>query len=263
MALAVGQPTADWPLARAGGLYLLSGHLTVYADMPYVQMGPLSLALAGALPGVIYMAAVCALLPLTLWIATLPFPPTRQTYLTTLVGGMLLSWPWAAFAVQGHGDDALVVVGVVAMASTLKSHRGIWVVAGFLIALAAKPTAILFLPLPFIHSRRAGIVATSAGGLLWAPFVFADVPGFLAAGHGQGFIWANSSTGSARRHTANGISWLVAPDSGRWRCGDVLVPGATQRDGCRGGGGLRIPCSNRARHVELLFDFRHRGSDSL
>ena len=192
IALVVGQPTADWPLARAGGHYLLSGHLTVYADMPYVQMGPLSLVLAAALPGVIYLAVVCALLPLVLWMATLPFPPTRQTYLTTLVGGMLLAWPWAAFAIQGHGDDALVVVGVVVMASTLKSHREVWVVAGFLIALAAKPTAILFLPLAFIHSRRAGIVATLTGGLLWAPFVFADVPGFLAAGHGQGFIWANS-----------------------------------------------------------------------
>lgn len=192
IALTVGQPMADWRLAAAGGHYLLSGHLTVYADMAYVQMGPLSLALAGALPGVIYLATVCALLPVFLWMVTLPYPPTRQTYLTTLVGGMLLAWPWAAFAVQGHGDDALVVVGVVAMASTLKAHRQVWVVAGFLIALAAKPTAILFLPMAFIHSRRAGIVATLAGVLLWAPFVFADVPGFLAAGHGQGDLWPYS-----------------------------------------------------------------------
>ena len=206
ISLAVGQPTADWPLARAGAHYLLSGHLTVYADMPYVQMGPLSLVLAGVLPGTVYLAAVSALLPLVLWMATVSFPPTRLTYLTTLFGGILLAWPWAAFAVQGHGDDALVVVGIVAMASTLKSHSEVWVVSGFLIALAAKPTAILFLPLAFVHSRRAGIVATLAGGVLWAPFVFADVPGFLAAGHGQGFIWANSLP-----ELLGGISQTVIP----------------------------------------------------
>ena len=192
IALTVGRPLSDWPLASAGGHYLLSGHLTVYADMAYVQMGPLSLVLAGALPGSIYLAAVCALLPLILWTAMLPYPPTRQTYLATLFGGLLLAWPWAAFAVQGHGDDALVVVGIVAMVSALKLHRGVWVVAAFLVALASKPTAILFLPLVFLRSRRAGIVATLAGGLLWAPFVLADVPGFLAAGRGQGDLWPYS-----------------------------------------------------------------------
>ena len=116
----------------------------------------------------------------------------RQRYLIFFVGGVLLAWPWAAFAVQGHGDDALVVTGVVAMVSALKLRRGAWVVGGFLLALAAKPTAILFLPLAFLHSRRAGVVATLAGGLLWAPFVLADVPGFLAAGHGQGEMWPYS-----------------------------------------------------------------------
>ena len=192
IALTVGRPMGDWSIAVAGGHYLLSGHLTVYADMAYVQMGPLSLVMAGVLPAPIYLAAVCALLPLVLWMMARSYPPTSQTYLITLAGGMLLAWPWAAFALQGHGDDALVVVGVVAMVSTFKSHREIWVIAGFLIALAAKPTAILFLPLAFMHSRRAGMVATLAGGLLWAPFVLADVPGFLAAGQGQGFIWAYS-----------------------------------------------------------------------
>jgi hypothetical protein len=192
MALRFGAPTSDWRIATAGGHYMLGGHLTVYADMPYVQMGPASLVLSGALPGSIYLAAVCALLPLLLWTMTLPYPPTRRTYLTTLVGGMFLAWPWAALAVQGHGDDALVMVGVVAMVWALRRNHEVWIVAGFLIALVAKPTAILVLPLVFAYSRRAGLVATLVGVLLWAPFVLADVPGFLAAGHPQGDVWPYS-----------------------------------------------------------------------
>src|ERR1035437_8773350 len=67
-ALAVGGPMSDWDAATTGGHYLLSGHLTVYADKPRVQMGPLALLLAGVLPGTVYVVAVCALLPLVLWI---------------------------------------------------------------------------------------------------------------------------------------------------------------------------------------------------
>ena len=211
MALAVGGPMSDWDAATTGGHYLLSGHLTVYADKPRVQMGPLALLLAGVLPGPVYMVAVCALLPLVLWIVTLPYPPTRQTYLRALIGGMLLVWPWAAFAVQGHADDALVVFGVLAMVSALALHREVWVVTGFLVAIAAKPTAILFLPLAFMHSRRAGILATLGGGLLWAPFVLADVPGFLAAGPGQGELWPYSVPALLGSVPHTGIPGWVRP----------------------------------------------------
>lgn len=192
MALGARGPTSDWDAAITGGRYLLSGHLTVYADRPRVQMGPLALLLAGVLPGPVYVVAVCVLLPLTLWMMTLPYPPTRQTYVCALMGGMLLAWPWAGFGVQGHGDDALVVFGVVTIASAMSLKRETWIVAGFVVAIAAKPTAILFLPLAFMHSRRAGILATLGGGLLWAPFILADVPGFLAAAPGQGELWPYS-----------------------------------------------------------------------
>ena len=192
MAMAVGAPMSDWGAAVTGARYLLSGHLSVYADMPKVQMGPLALLLAGALPGPIYLAAVCSLLPLLLWMVTLAHPPTRFTYLSTLGGGVLLAWPWASFAVQGHGDDALVLIGVVAMVLGCKSNREAWVIAGFLVAITAKPTAVLFLPLAFLASRRAGIIAVLGAGLLWAPFILADVRGFIAAGRGQGDLWPYS-----------------------------------------------------------------------
>ena len=92
MALAVGKPMSDWDAAITGGRYLLNGHLSVFADMPHVQMGPLALLLAGLLQGRVYLVAVCALLPLVLWIITLPYPPTRALYIRALAGGMLLAW---------------------------------------------------------------------------------------------------------------------------------------------------------------------------
>lgn len=188
LAMTVGQPAFDWRFAISGARYLLSGHLSVYADMPQVQMGPLSLLMAGVLPGRVYLVALCALLPLALWMMTLQYPACTTRYAVALTGGVLLSWPWAVFAVQGHGDDALVVLGVLAMVLGCRSGREALTIAGFLVAIAGKPTAILFLPLAFAASRRAGILASLGGAVLWAPFVLADVPGFLAAGRGQGKI---------------------------------------------------------------------------
>lgn len=188
LALAVGQPTFDWRFAVSGARYLLSGHLSIYADMPQVQMGPLSLVLAGVLPGPAYLITLCALLPLALWMMMRPYPTSIMTSAVALTGGLLLSWPWAVFAVQGHGDDALVVFGVLAMVLGRRSGREACVIAGFLIAIAGKPTAVLFLPLAFATSRRAGIIAALGGGAVWAPFVLSNVPGFLAAGRGQGKI---------------------------------------------------------------------------
>ena len=183
-------PSSDWGITVEGANYLLSGHLSVYADKPYVQMGPLAL-LPGALPGLVYMLSFVALLPLLLWVAVLP-DRTPRAYRQALVGGTLLAWPWAALAVQGHGDEALVALGLVVMVSALRMRREAWVVLGFMVAVAGKPTAILLLPAAFAHSRRTGLAALVGGGLVWAPFVLADVPGFLAAGQGQGDLWEYS-----------------------------------------------------------------------
>jgi hypothetical protein len=188
----VRRPTSDWADAARAGRYLLAGHLDVFAAMPDVQMGPLSLILVGLLPGLAYMTAVCALLPLLLYLVSLPYPSTRRTYRRLLIGGLLLAWPWAAYGVQGHGDDAIVMLGVVLMVTSLELERQGGVVAGFLIAIAAKPTAVLFLPLAFLRSRRAGVLAMLGAAVIWAPFALANVSGFLAAGSGQGDLWPNS-----------------------------------------------------------------------
>ena len=192
MVLSVGEPMSDWKTARDGGRHLLSGHLDVYADMPWVQMGPLAILLAGVLPAAVYMAVVALLLPLLLWFVTLASPRTQRARSRALVGGMLLVWPWAALSVQGHADDAFVVLGLVMMVAALTTGREGLLIVGFALALAGKPTAVLFLPLAFVHSRRAGLAALLTGGLVWAPFVLADVPGFIDAGQGQGDLWPYS-----------------------------------------------------------------------
>ncbi len=189
---AVRHPTSDWADAASAGHYLLAGHLDVFAEFPKVQMGPLALLLAGSVSGEVYMAAVCALLPVLLWLITLPYPRTRKTYGRVLFGALLLAWPWAAYGVQGHGDDAIVMVGVVVMVTSLEMQREVGVVTGFVIALLAKPIALLFLPLSFAHSRRAGAVAALGAAVLWAPFFLANVSGFFAAGSGKGDLWPNS-----------------------------------------------------------------------
>lgn len=190
MSLAVGHPMSDWDFARAGADRLLDGHLTVYADLPKVQMGPLALLLAGLLPGPVYMAFVAAWLPVVLWLVVLPLAPTRRTYMKAAGIGMLVAWPWAAFGVQGHADDALVAAGAVGMVTAIRTRHGRWFVIAFLVAVAGKPTAVLLLPLALLHSRRTAVVAAGLGGLVWAPFVLSDVSGFLAAGRGQGDLWA-------------------------------------------------------------------------
>lgn len=189
LSLAVGEPVSDWEFARAGAQRLLDGHLTVYADLPQVQMGPLALLLAGWLPGPLYLAFLAALLPVVMGIAALPLARTRRTWLCTGIACALLAWPWAAFGVQGHADDALVAAGAVGMVTAVRAGHGRWLVVAFAVAIAAKPTAVLLLPLALLHSRRTAVVAGAVGGALWLPFVLSDVPGFLAAGHGQGDLW--------------------------------------------------------------------------
>jgi hypothetical protein len=157
------------------------------------------------------MVAVCALLPLLLYLVSLPYPPRRQTYRRLLIGGLLLAWPWAAYGVQGHGDDAIVMLGVVLMVTALEFDREGGVVAGFLVAIAAKPTAVLFLPLAFVHSRRAGLLATLGAGAIWAPFALANVSGFLAAGSGQGDLWPNSLIDFLGGHPHTGFPGWVRP----------------------------------------------------
>jgi hypothetical protein len=192
IAVVVGHPMGDWEIAREGGDLLLGGHLDVYAIMPTAQMGPLALLLGGGLPGELYLATACLLFPVLLLLIMTGQPMTRRLHLLMASGGMLLAWPWVAFGVQGHLDEALVTLGAVGMVVAYEQRRDTWLWIAFLVAIAAKPTVVVLLPLVFMRSRRAGLYALIGTGLIWAPFFLADPAGFIAAGRGPGDIWPGS-----------------------------------------------------------------------
>jgi hypothetical protein len=200
LAAGVRHPVSDWSLAARAGHYMLQGHLDVFVQMPKVQMGPLALAIAGAVSGQVYMAVVCGFLPLLLWLVTRSHAPTRPLYKVALVGGVMLAWPWAAYGVQGHADDAIMMLGAAVMVTAVLKRAAVpllstevVLVSGFLLAIAAKPVAILLLPLVFANSRRAGLLTILGTGVIWAPFALPHSEGFLAAGAGQGDLWPYSA----------------------------------------------------------------------
>jgi hypothetical protein len=192
IAMAAGLPGGDWEIARDAGEIVIGGGLDVYAQMPTAQMGPLALLLAGALPGWLYLTVICALFPAILLLALANQAPSARLYAVVTAGGILLAWPWVAFGRQGHADEALVVLGAAVMVVAFERRRSTWVAAAFLLAIAAKPIAVVLLPLVFMSSRRAGITALLGTAVIWVPFFLADPGGFLAAGRGPGDMWPGS-----------------------------------------------------------------------
>jgi hypothetical protein len=192
IATAAGLPGGDWEIARDAGEILIGGGLDVYAQMPTAQMGPLAILLAGALPGWLYLTLICALLPVILLLALANQAPSARLYSVVTAGGILVAWPWVAFGRQGHADEALVVLGAAVMVVAFERRQSTWVVAAFLIAIAAKPTAVVLLPLVFMSSRRAVAIAALGTAVIWMPFFLADPVGLLAAGRGPGDMWPGS-----------------------------------------------------------------------
>ena len=172
----------DMDVAQRAGRMLLDGHLDVYALEPLAQMGPLALAIAGALPTSAFIVALTAVLYgalITVFRTQEVVPDLVTTFAAVLVGAA-----WHQFAVMGHADDALVLSGVMLICYAERRRVPWLAAAGFVLAVAAKPTAVLFLPLVFLVSRRAAIWAVVGMAVVWLPFALADLTGFLTAGRG-------------------------------------------------------------------------------
>lgn len=211
LSLNMGEPVSDWPIARTAGEYLLQGHFDVYADQPGAQMGPLALMLAALVPGTGYVLIVSALFAVFLIAAAKGSRLTRSGDRSFLLAAMLLAFPWAALGVQGHADDALVLTGLAAMLYGHRHARTALVVAAFLVAIAAKPTAAVFVPLLLLYSRKAfGAGLLGALGV-WVPFVLADPMGFLAAGEGQSDVLEGSLLALAGIEPYSGYPSWVRP----------------------------------------------------
>lgn len=210
LSTAYGLPVSDWPIAVEAGNYLLEGNLDVYAEQPGAQMGPLAFLLAALLPRWLYSPFVIGLLVVFLLLLVRARPDYRVGR-AFLAGAMLLAWPWAALGVQGHGDDAIVLVGLAVMVFSQARGHAPGPVAGFLLAVAAKPTAVLFLPLLLLQSRRALAAGMLGGAVIWAPFVLIDPAGFLAATRGHSDVLAGSLQALMGIEPMSGYPWWVRP----------------------------------------------------
>ena len=212
-----GGPAADWPFMREGSDLLLgrrtqlpsatvagvsqlstaSGALHLYAHYPQIQVGPLALgliALVRALAGPYGRLATVALgtllcvpaVRLVVSTSARLRGPTRERAAFVLVGGTALLAVWTqATLTYGHVDDALVLLFSALAVSAVARGDGRLLGLAIALAVAAKPTGLVLLPLLLAVSGRRRLEAAVIGGLgvaaAWLPFVLAD-PRTLAAG---------------------------------------------------------------------------------
>jgi hypothetical protein len=177
--------TGDWDWFVLGSSLLRGPHpLSLYATHPGIQVGPL--ALVSAVPftlvswglpvvkAVIFAGGLTTVRSAELVGRSLrgSVPPAR-----VLLGGLVLLPLWSFLASAGHLDDAMAVTGV-ALAMVYVA-RGRSLPAGLLLGLAAaaKPWAVLAIPvllgLPKGSRARAGLTAVLVPGAVWLPFALA------------------------------------------------------------------------------------------
>jgi hypothetical protein len=184
----------SWHYTVDGARLLLHGSgLNLFADVPWLQTGPLSLLLAallGPLPAdvgksiaLVSMAAAGPLLIAAL--APLVAPEARRRRI--FIAAIVLVPAWTVLSVRwGHLDDVLAMVFAVLALRAVSAERPVLAGAALALAIAAKPWAIGFLPLllvlPWARLRWAAAVAAAGVAVAWAPFVLAN-PGTLTALH--------------------------------------------------------------------------------
>lgn len=199
----------DVEIAHQAADVLLSGHgLLVYSIVPTAQMGPLAIVLV-SLPHAAYNIVVALLVLPFLMLAARPLVGpgvARSRRALWMVASTALVAPWAQLAWKGHADDALVLLGAAVVLTALAARRSGWVVAGWAVAVAGKPTALALAPL-LLAAPRAAVLAGLVTTVIWMPFflaapldllragqgVMAVVPGdalsYLGVGHGRPPAW--------------------------------------------------------------------------
>ncbi len=171
----------------AGALTGDSG-LSVFADDPELQVGPLSLVIAtlvgggdtGRVVAQLSMAATGPLLLLAL--APLVTGPRRRVRLA--LAALVMIPAWTVLAVRwGHLDDVLAMLLAVLAVRAVAGRRPVLTGLALGAAIAAKPWAVGFLPLVVgleRHRLRAVFVAVATTGVSWLPFLV-GAPGTLRA----------------------------------------------------------------------------------
>lgn len=184
----------SWHYTVDGSRLLLhSFGLDLFADVPWLQTGPLSLVLAALLSplpadvgrGVALVAMAAAGPILVAGLAPLVAPEGRRR--RVFIAAIVLTPAWTVLAVRwGHLDDVLALVFAVVALRAVSARRPVLAGAALALAIAAKPWATGFVPLLFVLPRAdlrvAAAVAAAGVALAWAPFVLAD-RGTLTALH--------------------------------------------------------------------------------
>ena len=169
-----------------------AGGLALYRDHPEFQFGPLSAAisipfslfglrvgswLAIAVGSALGLVAVTAVAAAACRLRSDVVGPARTRSL--VVGAVVLVAVWGDVAVRtAHLDDALALTATALAVWALTDRRPWWATVLLGVAAAAKPWAIVFIPLLLVMPGRERLLRPAvAGGLAlatWLPFVLAE-----------------------------------------------------------------------------------------
>jgi hypothetical protein len=178
---------------RAADTLLSLDWYRTYIEVPTAQLGPLSIAMS-KLPHGMYVVLVAALSLPFLMVAARGLKGRKTDYLW-FAACLGLIVPWSQFAWKGHADDALVLVCAALVVHGLDRHvRATALLTLWAIALLAKPTALVFLPL-VASTPEIMAVAGAIFALIWLPFVWASPGEFLHAAKGVMHVSPHSSWG--------------------------------------------------------------------
>ncbi|MGE0305224.1 MAG: hypothetical protein AB7N61_16805 [Acidimicrobiia bacterium] len=202
------------------------GGLDLYASHPEFQFGPISIMLAAPfafLPhpfGTIGVVGFALILGFVSILAIDDAVGHRRESIESvryrwpfLTGAAIASASWTDIAVRtAHLDDALALAATCVAVAAARRDRA-WVTVGFLaVAAAAKPWAIVFLPLALVPAGRGRWLRPIFIGALvavsWLPFVI-DEPATLSAT--RAFKITNAAASSLRTlgfNTAGTPDWV-------------------------------------------------------
>ena len=246
----------DWAVFRQGATILFgqsnAASLSLYANNPVIQIGPVALAAAGpfaALPPelsrLLVSAAMTLALPGCLFFAERTArrlrTPSPWLPATVLVGGLIITPMWAQLAVvYAHLDDVLVLVFLVWAMDQLTLGKP-WTV-GIALGLAtcskpwAAPCLALAFALPWLQARKAVAAWALTCSVCWLPFVIFDHRTLGALAGFRVPVAPDSVFGLLGFTLARSPSWdrpaqlligfilaLIAAKTGRWAAVPVLV----------------------------------------